>query len=128
MSGARRGSALVVVLLVSLVLAGVALSGAFIVALDAASARAAQRSVLASAAAEAALEIAAGGVLDALAAGAAVEPATLGPWPAVGIDARATITLAGDELVRIEAQASVGSTSAGRMLALRRDGVVVERP
>lgn len=127
----RAGAALVMVLALALVLAAMVGMGALFAAVDAASARNAQQRTIADGAAEGALEIAAAAVLRAWSVGGDVIGGVLGPWPAAGLRASATVTVLTPDRVRVDGRATFGGAVAERTVLLGRSSVgpiVLARP
>lgn len=130
-SGAS-GAALVLVLVAASVLALLALSSSFVVALDGLAARSAVQAALAEGQAEGALQLAAREVAAAAAANALAD-GRLGPWPGAGIDARVVVEAHAD-YVTVRALAEVERASLERVLVLALpvrdplDAVVRARP
>ena len=115
----RRGAALVLVLIVTLLLGLIAATLAFTVTLDGLAARNVQQAALAEGMAEGALELAAAWAAEATAHGTAdagiPAPSVLG-----GIDADVTVTGQADGLV-LTSVATVGRGTVGRTLTLHYD-------
>lgn len=115
----RRGAALVLVLIVTLLLGLIAATLAFTVTLDGLAARNVQQAALAEGMAEGALELAAAWAAEATAHGTAdagiPAPSVLG-----GIDADVTVTGQADGLV-LTSVATVGRGTVRRTLTLHYD-------
>jgi len=126
------GAALVLVLVAASVMALLALTSSFVVALDGLAARSAQQAARAEGQAEGALQLAARQVMVEAAAGA-LSDGPLGPWPGAGIDAVAVVEVHGS-YVSVRARAEVGHAALARSLVLalpvrsRRAPVVWARP